>query len=80
MALVPLTVVSTELEAQDVRGLLRVNGIDSAYRATSMGGGLTGIAGPSGPTEVLVDEADLERAQELLDAPVEDEDDGEPSG
>jgi hypothetical protein len=28
---------------------------------------------------VLVDEADLERAQELLDAPLEDEDDNGPA-
>ena len=80
MALVTLTVVPNEMEAEEIRGLLRVNGIESAYRATSTGGGLIGITGSIGPTEVLVEESDLERAQDLLDAPVEDEDDSGATG
>jgi hypothetical protein len=75
MALATLAVVSNGLEAEELCGLLRVNGIDCTYRQTSVASGITAATGQVGPMEVLVDEADLEPAQELLDAPVEEEDD-----
>ena len=71
MALTTLTVVSSGLEAEELCGLLRVNGIECTYRQTTMAAGITANTGLVGPMEVLVDEADLERAQELLDAPLE---------
>jgi hypothetical protein len=84
MPLATLTVVPNALEAEELCGLLRVNGIECTYRRTSMAGGIAANTGLVGPTEVLVDEDDLERAQELLDAPfeapLEDEDDNGATG
>ncbi len=73
MALTTLTVVSSGLEAEELCGLLRVNGIECTYRQTSVAGGITASTGLVGPTEVLVDQSDLELAQELLAAPLEDD-------
>jgi len=75
MALASLTVVSSGLEAEELCGLLRVNGIECTYRQTGMAGGLTASTGMVGPTEVLVDENDLEQARELLAAEPENVDD-----
>ena len=69
MSAVTLTVVADEMEAEAVCGLLRAGGIKCAYRrsnrsaASGTYGGGSAIAGP---TEVLVDERDLDAARELL--------------
>jgi Putative prokaryotic signal transducing protein len=63
---VVLTVVSDEPEADIVCGLLRSAGIDCAYRDTEA------IDSPiedfiaAGPREILVREADLDTARELI--------------
>ena len=72
MALVSLTVVPSGLEAEELCGLLRVNDIDCTYRQTGMAMGLSASTGMAGPTEVLVEESDLERARELLEADPDD--------
>jgi hypothetical protein len=62
-----LTVVGDELEAETLCGLLRVNGIDCSYRRTDVAAGRAdGSSSMSGPTEILVSDADLEAARELL--------------
>jgi len=44
-----------------------VNGIDCSYRRTNVAAGRAdGSSSISGPTEILVSEADLEAARELL--------------
>jgi hypothetical protein len=64
---VSLTVVSSELEAETVRGLLATEGIESIHRPTDFAAGsLDGWAAPLSPREILVREADLERARELI--------------
>jgi hypothetical protein len=61
-----LTVVSGEPEAQILCGLLETNGIDCIYRDTEA------IEDPledftaAGPREILVREADLAAARELI--------------
>lgn len=66
---VHLTVVASGLEAEILCGRLRLEGIRCYYRiADNAVGGLGGMALLDGPTEVIVDAADLERARELLDA------------
>jgi hypothetical protein len=65
---VVLTVVSSGAEADLVCGLLQTAGIDCAYRDTEA------IESPledftaAGPREILVREADLDAARELLAA------------
>jgi putative signal transducing protein len=72
MALVTLTVVNNELEAQMICGLLETNGIPCEYRNTSVGAaqygsGVAGVIfGQGSTTEVLVEESRLEEAQKLL--------------
>jgi hypothetical protein len=62
-----LTVVGDELEAETLCGLLRVNGIDCSYRRTNVSAGRAdGSNSMSGPTEIVVNEGDLEAARELL--------------
>ena len=64
---VRLTVVSSELEAETVRGLLATEGIESMQRPTDFAAGsLDGWAAPLSPREILVGQADLERARELI--------------
>jgi len=64
---VTLTVVRDEMEAEILCGLLRENGIECSYRRGDMsGGGLGGGFALAGPTEVLVNESDLETARALL--------------
>jgi hypothetical protein len=63
---ITLTVVQNEPEADVICGLLRASGIRSFRR----GGDLISSAypvGPVSPIEVVVDEADLVRAQEVLE-------------
>jgi hypothetical protein len=44
-----------------------VNGIDCSYRRTDVAAGRAdGSSSMSGPTEILVNDADLEAARELL--------------
>jgi putative signal transducing protein len=64
---VGVTVVRNQSEAEVVCGLLRANGIECAYRQTSFGAGsMDGM--PGGAQEVLVAEADAQRARELIEA------------
>ena len=67
MAVVTLTVVRDELEAEVVCGKLRANGINCSHRRTDVGAAVwTGTFAPGGPVAVLVDDADLESARSLL--------------
>ena len=67
MSLVRLTVVANEVDAELVCGLLRSNGIACAFLSTDTAAGARdGAAGPVGPREIVVDEADLDAARELL--------------
>ena len=67
VGLVRLTVVSSELEAETVRGLLATEGIESMQRPTDFAAGaLDGWAAPLAPREILVRAADLDRAQALI--------------
>jgi hypothetical protein len=60
---VRLTVVSSDLEAETICSLLRDEGIECASRGTDLSGSAWGARGW---TEVVVAEADLPRARELL--------------
>jgi len=72
MAFVTLTVVNNELEAQMICGLLETNGIPCEYRNSSVGAAQYGsevagvIFGQGSTTEVLVEEAQLDEARQLL--------------
>jgi hypothetical protein len=63
---VVLTVVSGEPEAQIVCGLLETNGIECSYRDTEAIDDAYEDFIESGPREILVHEADLAAAQELI--------------
>ena len=67
MSNVTLTVVHDELEAEQLCGLLRANGIACMHRPTTTGSALGLGSSMAAPNEILVDESDLERAQELLE-------------
>ena len=72
MDAVRLTVVSNEMEAEMLCGLLRSNGIACNHRKTDSAGAIgaeTGGFAMAGPTEVLVHERDLEAARALLENP-----------
>ena len=60
---VRLTVVSSELEAEEICSMLRAEGIESYQRATELSGAAFGAGNW---TEVLVAGGDLARARELL--------------
>jgi hypothetical protein len=66
MGLVTLTVVQNEPEAEVVVGLLRASGIESFHRDSNFSSSAYPLGGVS-PIEVVVDEADLARAQEVLE-------------
>ena len=67
MALVRLTVVTNELEAEMVCGLLRTNGIACSHRKTDFAAGIAdGGFSMAGPREVLVGEGNLEAARKVL--------------
>jgi hypothetical protein len=66
MTPVTLTVVHDELEAEELCGLLRAEGVSCMYKPTSTGGALGLGSSMAAPQEVLVEEADLGRARELL--------------
>ncbi|HUZ98626.1 MAG TPA: DUF2007 domain-containing protein [Gaiellaceae bacterium] len=62
-----LTVVGNEIEADALCGLLRANGIECFHRPTdAAAGGSYGALSMSGPTEVVVNDEDLEAARKLL--------------
>jgi Putative prokaryotic signal transducing protein len=66
---VHLTVVTDEMQAEVVCGLLRQNGIACSYRKTDSAGAISAYGGGyaiAGPTEILVDEDNLEAAQQVL--------------
>ena len=67
MALVTLTVVSNDLEAEMLCGELRANGIECTYEKTNPAAavGQYGV-GQAGPSAVLVEEEQLAQAQRLL--------------
>jgi len=60
---VTLLTVSNELEAEQLCGLLRAEGLECAYRGDSLG---PGIMGGGGAFHVLVRPEDEERARELI--------------
>jgi Putative prokaryotic signal transducing protein len=67
MSVVRLTVVSNELEAEMLCSLLRTAGIACGQRKTDWAAGASdGSPSAVGPREVLVDDADLEAAREIL--------------
>jgi hypothetical protein len=66
--LVHLTVVPNVYEADMVCALLRTERIDCDHRPTNMGAAITQGMPSAGPREVLVDETQLERAQEIFAA------------
>ena len=69
MAEATLTVVGDELEAEMLCGMLRANGVECFYRRTDPASAISVYAvGTSiaGPTEVVVNEEDLDRARRLL--------------
>lgn len=69
MGAVTLTVVGDEMEAEALCGLLRTSGIKCAYRRSDMSAGAGPYGGGfaiAGPTEVMVDESDVEAARKLL--------------
>ena len=69
MAPVRLTVVGDEVEAEMLCGRLRANGIECGYRETDPAAAISAYGGGfamAGPTEVLVDERDLENARKLV--------------
>jgi putative signal transducing protein len=66
---VVLTVVSGEPEAEVLCGLLRSEGIECAYRDTEQIDTSLEDFIAAGAREILVREADLEAAKELLAAP-----------
>jgi hypothetical protein len=67
MALVTLTVVSSELEADMLCGMLRANGIAGTYRLTNLAAGMSDASFAMGtPREILVEEEQLQKARELL--------------
>ncbi|HEX6789054.1 MAG TPA: DUF2007 domain-containing protein [Gaiellaceae bacterium] len=64
-----LTTVPDELAAEIVCGRLRSSGIECMYRRTdlaSASGTFGGGYSLAGPTEILVDEHDLDEARRLL--------------
>ena len=69
MAPVRLTIVPDEMTAEMLCGRLRAGGIKCGYRKTDVAAGSGTYGGGfsmAGPTEVLVDERDLDEARKLL--------------
>lgn len=66
--LLRLTIVSTEIEAEIVRALLRTEGIESVKRKTDFAAGASDAGSSSqGPFEILVSGEALETARELIE-------------
>lgn len=64
--LVRLTIVSSESEAEMLRGLLATEGIDSIQRPTDFAAGALDGWAAGGAREILVRSADLDTARKLL--------------
>jgi len=66
--LVRLTIVPNEIEAEQIRSLLRFEGIESMHRLTDFGSGSID-AGTSGvgAREILVKQEDLEAARAIVE-------------
>jgi hypothetical protein len=64
--LVRLTIVSSEPEAEMLRGLLANEGIDSIQRPTDFAAGALDGWAAGGAREILVRAGDFERARELI--------------
>jgi hypothetical protein len=70
MDLVRLTIVPNEPAAEEIRSLLRTEGIDSIQRKTDFGVGTTdAYAVGSGAREILVRPEDLDAARTLIAEP-----------
>jgi type III secretory pathway lipoprotein EscJ len=67
MSVVVVAVIPNEAEADMILGLLRANGIEASHRGSTMTQSVWPMGGTS-PIEVVVDESDAARAQELLDS------------
>jgi hypothetical protein len=67
-AMVALTIVRSEAEAEMLCGMLRANGITCGHRQTNVGAGAADGFPGVGPLEVFVAEGDTRRARELLGA------------
>jgi Putative prokaryotic signal transducing protein len=69
MAPARVAIVPDAVTADVVCGLLRQNGIECFHRRTDVAAGAAdGGFGSAGPTEVLVDERDLDAARRVLPA------------
>ena len=66
---VVVAVVSSEVEAEMLCGLLRSAGIECGYRDTQALDSTIEDFTAAGPREILVHPDDLERARELLPTP-----------
>jgi hypothetical protein len=67
--LVRLTVVSNEIEAEQIRSLLDFEGIKSMQRLTDYGAGMIDAGtGSAGAREILVRTEDLDEARDLITA------------
>jgi hypothetical protein len=69
MPAVRLTVMPNRLEAEQLCSLLGLEGIECFCRSTDVSVGAADGLGAAWFTEVWVDEADLERAREMLGEP-----------
>ena len=67
-ALVHLTLVPSEYEAEMLCALLRTEGIDCDQRPTNLSVGMMDGMPGGGPREIFVGEPQLARAQEILAA------------
>jgi hypothetical protein len=64
-----LTVVANRMEAEELCGMLRTNGIKCGYVLSDMAGGIAIVTGglPNvGPVDVYVEEDSLDEARKLL--------------
>jgi Putative prokaryotic signal transducing protein len=66
--LVHLTLAPTEYEAEMVCALLRTEGITCDHRPTNVSVGAMDGLSRGGPREIIVEEQELSRAHELLEA------------
>ena len=64
--LVRLTIVSSESEAEVIRGLLATEGIESIQRPTDVAAGALDGWAAGGAREILVRSSDVETARELI--------------
>ena len=68
MGLVRLTIVPNEIEAEQIRSLLGLEGIEAMHRITNFGSGsIDAGTSMAGAREVLVDEENLETARALIE-------------